>query len=559
MPYCLVKPLADAFKKALVEGKIDPQKLADMTSKERHAFFEEIVGKDNAGQVNSLFESKLLLKDVERGMINWAKQVTGIKPEVRNDLISRIQKMDERILNPENQKAFMEDLAARRLGIDVTLEEAKQITELSINLAKAKENIANDRLAYGAAKVAMENYLNDLKREANKLSLDSFRASPVGASVQAASEIAGFAKSMKATLDVSALGRQGFKAIFTHPKQWATGAAQTFRDIWITLKNKTSEDVAMDAVKAEIYSRENAVDGTYKRMKLDIGTGEEAYPTSLPEKIPAFGRVFKASEVAYNGFLTRLRADIADRYIQIALDNGVDLKDSFQAEAIGRLVNSLTGRGSLGRLESTGKVINTMFFAPKNVKANFDFLTAHTFEKTSGFARKQAAYNLLKVVGGIAGILAIAKAINKDSVELDPRSSDFGKVRWGNTSFEVSGGMSSLVTFASRLISGSSKSSTTGRITKYKSGFGQTTRFDALISFITNKASPAFSVGVHWAKDQDSNFEKPTIQGELYNAFVPLPITNAIELLKDPDSAPDLIAMMADAFGIATNTYKRKR
>ena len=558
MSYCLIKPLADKFRQALKEGKINPEKLADMASEDRRTFFEGIVGKDNAVKVNVLFETEYLLKDKQAGMIKWAKQITGIKPEIRNSLIERIQKMDERILNPADEKAFLQDLANKRMGTEITLEEAKQITALSNNLAKAKQNISSNRIEVGSARVALENYLNDIKRENNKVKLSDLRTNPAGTGVRISSDIAGYAKSLKATLDVSALGRQGFKAIFTHPKQWATGAAKTFLDVWKTLKTKTSDEGVMNAIKADIYSRDNALDGTYKRMKLDIGTGEEAYPSSLPEKIPLFGRVFKASEIAYNGFLMRLRADIADRYIKVALDQGVDLKDPFQAESIGRLVNSLTGRGSLGRAENAGKTINTLFFAPKNVKASFDFLTAHTFEKTSGFARKQAAINLVKVAAGVATIFSIVKALHPDSVETDPRSADFGKIKVRDTRFDVSGGMASMITLAVRLLTASSKSSISGKISPLGMGYGQTSPFDVLVNYIENKLSPSASFVKNIVNRTDREGKPLTIQGELKNLFVPLPITNAMELAGNSKAANLELAMIADALGLATNTYSEQ-
>ena len=59
-------------------------------------------------------------------------------------------------------------------------------------------------------------------------------------------------------------------------------------------------DSLQDAHKAEIYSRKNYLNGLYEKgSKLDIGKGEEEFPTSFPEKIPVLGSLFKASEVAY--------------------------------------------------------------------------------------------------------------------------------------------------------------------------------------------------------------------------------------------------------------------
>lgn len=553
--FCLIKPLAEKFKQALRDGTIDPVKLSEMTSKDRHAFLEGIVGKDSAAKVNSLFESKLLLKDTQTGMIQWAKQLSGIKPEVRNRLIDRIERMDERILDPKEQEKFMEDLAESRLGTEVTFEEAKTITELSKRVRETRENVANDRLSYGMARVDLENFLNDIKRQNEKMTFEDIKINPAGSALKSVSNVAGFAKSLKASLDLSAIGRQGFKTIFTHPKQWASNSVTTFKNAVRQLGHKASDETVMNGVKADVYSRENALNGNYERMKLDIGKGEEAYPTSLPERIPGLGRLFKASEVGYQGFLTKLRADIADKYIEVALKNGIDLKDPLQAQSIGRLVNSLTGRGNLGSFENAGKTMNTLFFSPKNVKAQFDFLTLHAGEKMSPFARKQAAINLIKVTAGVATILGIAKALYPDSVEEDPRSADFGKIRVGDTRFDVSGGMSSMMTLAARIASMSSKSSSTNEISELGFGFGQKSPIEVLYNFGENKLSPFASLIRNLINRTDREGNPLTVKGELANLLLPLPVSNAKELYSNPNAAPMVVALLADALGIATNTY----
>lgn len=122
--------MAVKFLRALQDGTITPEKLSEMTSAERRAFLEKIVGKDEARDVNALFESKLLLKDQQAGMITWAKQVGGMTPEVLRDIISRVNKLD-RVLNPTEEKSFLNDLANQKLGTDVTLEEAQKISDLA--------------------------------------------------------------------------------------------------------------------------------------------------------------------------------------------------------------------------------------------------------------------------------------------------------------------------------------------------------------------------------------------------------------------------------------------
>lgn len=563
MSFCLPLEQTKKFITALKDGVIDPAKLSEMTSAERRTFFEKIVGADDAKQVNALFESKLLLKNQQTGLINWAKTVAGMKGSVRRDIITKIEKMDK-ILNPSEEKAFLEDLAAKKLGIEITFEEAQKIAELSNGVTEAKAVLnETNRLDYGEKRVALLNYTNELKLANDKFNIkdtvSDLKKSPIPTSIELVSDVAGISKGIKASLDNSAIFRQGWKTLFTNPQTWATNAIDSFKNIIKQVGKKATNDSIMNGIKADIYSRENAVNRLYERSKLDIGTGEEAFPTSLPEKIPAFGRLYKASETAYNGFLMRMRADIFDKYIDIAKKNGVDLTDDLQVKSIGKLVNSMTGRGSLGAFEKVGKQVNTIFFSPKNLKANIDFLTLHAGDKMSTFARKQAAINLLKVVAGTATILATAKAIAPDSVELDPRSSDFGKIRIGDTRFDVTGGMGSLIVLASRLITQESKSSTSGKVSEINSGkFGALKGQDVFFNFLTNKLSPVGSVIKDLFNQKDFEGKPITALGELKNLFAPLPLTNAYEAIKNPKSANPLLVILADALGISANTYSKK-
>ena len=573
MNICLPKQYTQKFLQAVKDGTLDPDDLRLMTSEERNAALAHFVGEEAAPTVNALFEKKLILKHQQDAMINWVKEVGGLKPDVRRDLLTKIEKLDN-VLNPEDKDAFLKELASKKLGTEVTYEEAQQISKLSKDVQQTKAAIKPEdpigspsRLAFGEKNVELQNYIKELKTRQNttaenvKETLGQLKKNPVGTLGQGLSEIAGTAKGIKASLDNSAIFRQGWKTLFTNPKIWAKNAAESFINIKNQLGRKATDNTIIDGIKADIYSRPNALNNTYSKMKLDIGNMEEAFPTTLPEKIPLFNRLYKASEVAYTGFLYRMRADIADKMIAIAEQGGVDLTQKAELEQIGQLVNSLTGRGSLGEFEKVGKSINTIFFSPKMLMSNIDFLTGHNLRPgVTPFVRKQAAINLLKVTAGIATILGIAEALHPGSVEMDPRSADFGKIRIGDTRFDVSAGMGSLVTLAAREISQSTKSSTTHKVTKLgENKFGAKTGMDVLVDFGENKLAPAAAVMKDIISQRTFEGEKPTAEGEALNLLAPLPLQNAYEVWKNPNGADPVITILADALGIATNTYSPKK
>ncbi len=516
-----------------------------MSSAERRAVFEKHLGAENAEPINAAFESKLLLKNRQAGFVSWAKKMLGENTPAGRDVISRVQRM-ENLLSPADEKAFLEDLAAKRLGTRVTSEEAQKIAGLSKAVSEAKEANPNS-MEYGRAAVALRNYVGELSHRGG------FRLTDVG---KIPENVAGMAKSIKASLDNSAIFRQGWKTLWSNPVIWQRNARKTFVDIVRQFGGKN----VMDEIDAEIISR--PTHDLMRRAKLDVGTLEEAFPSTLPEKIPVLGRAYKASEAAYTGFVRRTRADVFDKMIDIANKTGVDLTPE-ELQSIGKMVNSLTGRGHLGRLEPAANAVNNLFFSPRFLKSQIDLVSQPlTGAGGSKFVRKQAALNLLKVISGTAAVLATAKAIKPDSVEQDPRSANFGKIRVSDTRFDVSGGMASIITLASRLATMSSKSSVTGKVNplnaRTRTGtpkFGAQTGKDVLYDFVENKASPATSVVLDLLKGQDREGNKPTVGSTARNLFEPMPITNFRELKNNPNSAPILLGLIADALGIATNTY----
>ncbi len=570
MVFCLTIEEKNKFKQALKNREIDPEKLSNMTSAERRAFIAKYVGEENAVQVNSLFESKLLLKNQKAGYIGWAKKVAGITPEVRRDLISKIERLDK-ALEPREEEAFLEDLVRTRLGLTITEEEANTVFELTkkINTLKEKANkegifpSEKERLEYGAAKVALEKYINEIKLKANHV---SFRESPPKKFLELIKEIPGTMKSIATSLDNSFWGRQGIKTLLdirTSPIWF-----KNFLKSWIDISKQLVGYDVIDSIKADIYSRPNALNGKYEVGGYGLTVlSEEAYPSSLPEKIPLLGRLFKASEAAYNGGALRLRADLADRLIRVAEKQGVNTLDKTEAQGIGHLVGSLTGRGSIGKAEPLSKEINVVLFSVKFMKSNLDILTAGLTDKkirSSKFARKEAAKSLLGILATLATVLTIAKLIDKDSVDEDPRSSNFGKIKLFGHWRDISGGMASFITLAARLaptyhngkLSHWKKTSTGNWIDLSEGKFGTQTAWDIVVeSLFTDKLSPFASFFRDYLKGEFFSGEPFTLE-EAFNKYTkPISYQNYEEFLKDPNSSLILGDIILEGLGFSSSVY----
>lgn len=562
MSFCLPKFATDAFKAKLVDGTIDPQKLADMTSEDRHTFLANIVGESNAKGVNALFESKLLLKNQQAGMINWAKSVAGLKPEILRDIISKIERLDK-VLNPSDAQHFLADLASQKLGTGITHDEAIKITEGARSVQEAKANVpenspigSKERLDYGLKFTEFQDYIKELKGKGKNIPLKEFLSSPS----KIFETLSGTTKSILSSLDNSFFGRQGIKTLYTHPTVWADAFLKSWSDIGKELKGTD----AMTPIKADIYSRPNALNGNYGRMKLDIGiNSEESFPSSLPERIPVLGRLFKASESAFNGAALRLRADLADMIVRSAENQGVDFTQKVEAERVGEMINSLTGRGKgllVPTSEAGQRFVNNTFFSVKFLQSNLntlidgikapvematDRITGTTRTPAEIYVRKESAMNLAKIVGTTAAILYTAEQLSPGSTKKNP-----GFITIGSTRFDITGGLASIGVLGYKIAQKLSEKN----VPKY----GETTALDLVNNFWEGKLSPVAGAVRDLLKGKDFNGNKPTAKSILANAFTPLPI-QTYQDLQNPNAAPTLGSMIADGLGISTYTPPKKK
>lgn len=607
MAFCLPKFNADKFIEALKSGKIDPQKLIDMTSEERRAFLEPIVGADNVHEVNAQLESKLLLQDQKAGLVNWAKKITGITEATRTDILSKISRMTN-VLDPVNERAFLQDLAAKKLGADVTYDEASTIVKKSQEVQAAKNSYdpkqaetdlkadpqnrnagwksEDARLSYGKKIVDFQKYIGELKSK-DRVSNFSLKSTPI----KAFTAFSGLVKSLNATLDNTFFGRQGLKTLFTDPGVWADNIAKSFGDIKDEVtKTKTDID-PIDAIKAEVFSRPNAMNGNYSRMGLAIGIdSEEAFPSSLPEKVPLLGRLYNASKTAFDGAALRMRADLADRIIPNVENAGIDLKTAEDPKGVGELVNSMTGRGSLGKFGVLDKEVNVALFSIKLLKSQFDTLLKPAqivtdaarnatgifpVERTpvEEFVKKQAAVNLAKIVTGMSAILFTANMLYPGSVEFDPRSSKFGKIKIGSHTIDISAGLGSIVTLAARITPtkhgdtgglfthgiGFWSKSAAGNFTDLTAGkYGQQSAWDVINDFWAGKLSPVASILHDMWTGSTYSYTKPTLGGEAANLVTPLPL-QTFEQLQEPNNATALGLMIASELGFSVSTTPTKK
>ena len=123
----------------------------------------------------------------------------------------------------------------------------------------------------------------------------------------------------------------------------------------------------MDDIKArDTYPLMEESGLSLSDMGHDLSQREEAFMSQWAERIPGVGRVVRASERGFFGFLNKLRADTFDDLVRRSIAAGVDFKANPKALSdIASFVNAATGRGNLGKLNSSAPLLNGLFFSPR--------------------------------------------------------------------------------------------------------------------------------------------------------------------------------------------------
>ena len=581
MSFCLLPDKINEFKQALKDRDIKMEDLFKMSTDELTNTFKEYAG-DNAGDIALLFEQKRILKNKLQGIKNAVSKIGEIgrydpakKAQIQQAMEEFKQKQQERIFNPKEGEAFLGALADKIIGTHITEEQSKTFFNLQKKAYDLKKNFDTTKSIkertpeeqqsaheYGAAQVVSNKFIQaiqgdtmaikDLLRGASQEIQQQWKEGKIktigDTLMKTIKTISDTSISMVASFDDSFIGRQGLKTLMTHPTDWLPMAKASFQDIYSTLGGKDSRD----ALWADILSDPDYMNGEYTKAGL-IPKTEEQFPTSLFGKVPGLGRIFRAAENAFTGSAIRSRVALYKRLKKNAISYEVKWDDT-QIKDNGTLINALTARGKVGQVGSSAPV-RLVMWAPRMLKANWDVLTMHTggYGLETTFTRKEAALNLTKIVGETAVLIMIANALKPGSAETDPRSSNFGKIKVGNTSFDYTGGAASLITLASRIVTNSSKSAITGVVSSFGSGYGETSRWDALLNFLEGKVTPPVRVVMSWMQGKNMTGQKPTLGSATYGALIPIPLQNAIQL-KDDHSAEAVLGVILDGIGINANT-----
>jgi hypothetical protein len=548
MAWCLPQHLANPFLEKLKSGDITPEKMKEMTSEQRHKYFSDMFGSEHGTRVNALLESKIILKDFQRGMVTWAKQVSGMKPEVQKDIVSRINKM-EKILNPAEEKMFLEDLASAKLGIDVTYAEAKQIADL----AKKAESLRDTRtpenrsswIEYGNAVMDLQDYTHSLVPKS-------------GTWRDLALNVAGAPQALMAGGDFSFSFRQGWGMMST--KEFWKGFGKQFSYAW---EENNFKNLQAEIVGSPYHDLAKKAGLRMTELKSNLSSREEGMQSTVAEKIPVIGRIYRGGQRAFTGMANYVRFNRFVNLVESAKLEGRDVSDSSQlTKDLAKVVNDFTGSGNLGandKYKNVAPLANSVFFSIRKLVADINIMNPYTYYKLDPFARKAALRQLIGSTSITVGVLGLARLFGAD-VETDSRSSDFGKIIIGDTRIDVTGGKANVAVLLSRLLTGKFKSTDSGRLNILgDERYTRLTKLDISQKFIRNKLAPIPSFVADLFAGSTAIGEPVETPEEIgidaLKRTYPMYIDDTLDLLEDEEYGKAFAATLLNLFGNSTSTY----
>lgn len=364
-------------------------------------------------------------------------------------------------------------------------------------------------------------------------------------------------RSVMTSGDFSAFLRQGGFMVGGHPVIGAKTMAKTFK-MAFSEKYMMELESIQRARPGYIAGKES---GLYHApipitgKSPGLAAKEEMFMSNLVNKIPILGSVVKGSNRAFVGFLNEMRSRVWEDAYQQMVKVGAKESDFSQ---MAKLINASSGRANVQDIPGIGKslsmagpFLNGIFFAPRWTLSRLE-LPKYLFS-TSKATRIEAWREIGATVGLGTSLLSMMELSGIGHVELDPRSSDFGKLRIGNTRYDIWTGYSQWMRFMAQIATAQRKTTVTG-------GMAPANRLDTLVRFMQSKTSPftGFILDLLAGKTysgEELKADWPTVWEQAYRRIAPLTLQDMIDAQIIPDGG-GFLGGFPSAFGVGVQTYE---
>lgn len=393
----------------------------------------------------------------------------------------------------------------------------------------------------------------------------------------------------RAMLDMSVAGVQGGKFLRSHPIK---GVKIGWKATKAFFKQNASDALATEIANHPYFEDfKNSGGHIYAMNGLEGDAPEDFRAVEQGAPLPN-GKVItadmipgvKRSSRSFAGFLNKAALELYSDMVEAAGANGTGATAE-QKKLLADFVNISLGYGYgkknvVKKLSLIPAVIDAIAWAPRKAVAELKYATLYPLltnwagtrkHEISGkeiwavdkaIGRQYLRYTLGSLAFG-ACIVLLAKLFNGDDDDdrniwsdiLDPRSSDFGRIRIGNTSWSVFAGNEMVWRLFARLYTGQTKTNGIAKDYKY---YG----VEAALDYLRGKLNPLLGAAVDYKMDKNFVGEKLSEKSawELANDYA-LPLTASALYENFANNPDDPLAAIFNAiptfFGMTSYTYER--
>lgn len=358
------------------------------------------------------------------------------------------------------------------------------------------------------------------------------------------------ARTIMTTGEFSFILRQGGATALSHPIRTIGAAGDAFRAF--------ASDQYTHRMEQAVFNHPDAPIARKAGLALiDPGTvlsgGEKAYASGWANKIPGIKNFSRSGEV----FLNKIRMDTFSALKNSLARNGEPTLA--EAKALATYVNESTGHGTLGGLEKAASTLNTIFFSPRYVASRFQYLSGHSLWGGSGRTRALIAKEYAKTAVGLGVVYALGAAAG-GTIEKDPRSSDFGKIKFGNTRLDPLSGLAQVSTFIARMATRETKNSS-GKIiplTGPKVPYKGDTPVVVATRFARSKLAPVPGAIANLEQGEDMVGNPTSVGGEAMKLAYPITYQDVYQAVKDQGVPAGTAQGLLTVLGMGLQTYKKQ-
>jgi hypothetical protein len=245
--------------------------------------------------------------------------------------------------------------------------------------------------------------------------------------------------------------------------------------------------------------------------------------------------------------MNRLRFDVWNAMRQAR--GGVD------PAQIATFVNEATGRAKLGAFESSAVVLGRLMFSPRFFVSRVQLLLGHSLWRGNLATRGVIATEYAKMLIGLGSFYAMVNVGlsvrgKKPEIGTDPRSSDFGKIKLGNTRVDPLAGVAQVFVFLSRM--------GTGETTNAKGRSHAMTpdeKLATMVRFARSKANPVIGSAVNLITGSDMTGRRTDFLNEAINYAGPMTYSDVYKALEDQGVPEGAIIGLLALLGNGVQTY----